>query len=188
MSPGSRRSGKAVAATSRYDQEIMAKLPKGVSVDLLANHPGLIRPIGEMRWLEFGHGSKDPAAFVEITARESGRETLPVTFVAIDATGQAVGAVGWGEFDGDLNPSEHRNRSPWMFGTVVGRQSRRQGVGRLLLSHAEQWAGDQHYNQVWVATGDEAIGFYLRCGWQDIERLRPAAIPDIPTTILTKHL
>lgn len=141
-----------------------------------------------MRWLEFGHGAPDPGPFVATTARESGREALPVTFVAIDRHGEAVGAVGWGDFDGDLNPSEHRGRSPWVFGMVVRRHGRHQGVGRLLISRAERWARDRGYSQVWVATDDEAVGFYRHCGWHDTESLRPAAIPNVPTTILTKRL
>ena len=67
----------------------------GVSVYLLADHPHLVPAVGEMRWKEWGNepGREDLRWWVDVTAREAGRDALPVTWVAIDDRGRAVGAV-----------------------------------------------------------------------------------------------
>lgn len=64
---------------------------------------------------------------------------------------------------------------------------RKRNVGRLLLSSIEHLAADWGHEQVWVATGDDAVGFYRQCGWQDAERLRLVSTGTL-TTILTKEV
>jgi hypothetical protein len=61
---------------------------------------------------------------VNVTSREAGRKDLPITWVAIDPFGQAVGALGLGRFD----LGERRDRSPWVLGTIVAAQYRGMGV------------------------------------------------------------
>lgn len=107
----------------------MAKAPDTIRIELLADRPELFAQVGHMTWLEWGHGA-DLESFSEVIAREAGRDGLPVSLVAVDAAGDAVGKV---------------------------------------------------------ATGDEAVGFYRRCGWSDAETLRLVAT-GVPTTILTKRL
>jgi len=65
-----------------------------VSIELLTDHPQLVPAVGEIRWREWGHAPEPDSLdwWVNITAREAGREDLPVTWVAIDAQGYAVGA------------------------------------------------------------------------------------------------
>jgi GNAT superfamily N-acetyltransferase len=158
--------------------------PGGLSAPLLADRPHLVAAVGEMRWRAWGDepGREDVSWWVDVTAREAGRRELPVTWVAVDDADEAVGAVGLGEFD----IPERRDRSPWVLGMIVRPVSRGQGVGRLLLSRLELFAAGQGYSQVWVATGGPAVGFYQRCGWEEVERL--PLTPDDPTTILTKLL
>jgi hypothetical protein len=53
-------------------------------IGLLADHPDLIPAVGRFRWQEWGR-DPEPAEldwWVDVTARESGRDDLPVTFVA----------------------------------------------------------------------------------------------------------
>ncbi|HXW43999.1 MAG TPA: GNAT family N-acetyltransferase [Streptosporangiaceae bacterium] len=138
-------------------------------IRLLADHPALIPAVGLLRWHEWGEGAvwdHDPgraelAWWVGVTARESGRAGLPVTFVAIDGAGAAIGAVGLGEFD----PEERRDRSPWVLGMIVQPELQGCGIGRLLLDALGTWAGEHGYQRLWVATGDPAVGFYQACGW-----------------------
>jgi GNAT superfamily N-acetyltransferase len=135
-----------------------------VKIELLADVPDLIPAVGHMRWIEWGHWpeSSDLGEWVDITARESGRRDLPVTFVAIDSSGQAAGAVALGEFE----PDEIRDRSPWIMGMIVRPELRGRGIGRLVLQTLMAWAAAEHgYQQFWVATGDEAVDFYQSCGW-----------------------
>ncbi len=153
-------------------------------VRLLADNEELIASIGELRWREWGRAPEpeDPGWWVDVTAREAGRDRLPVTWVAIDGHGQAVGAAGLGEYDIE----ERRDRSPWVLGMIVQPDHRGLGIGRLLLSHLEAWAGNHGYMQVWIANEGPAIGFYRRCGWalsETIERASGEAV-----WILTKLL
>jgi GNAT superfamily N-acetyltransferase len=144
-----------------------------VSVLLLADRPDLMDPVADMRWREWsGHpGRQERSWWVDITRQESGRDALPVTFVAVDALGEAVGAVGLGEFDLE----ERRDRSPWVLGMIVRADQRGTGVGRALLARLDSFAAGRGDERVWVATGDQAVAFYRRCGWRFEERLRPAA-------------
>ena len=117
----------------------MANDSGAAPVHLLADRPQLIGAVGEMRWREWGDepGREELSWWVDITARESGKQGLPVTWVAVDEAGEAAGAVGQG------------------------------------------------YSRVWVATGDPAVGFYRRCGWEEAERFTSAW--GTQTTVLTKR-
>jgi GNAT superfamily N-acetyltransferase len=132
------------------------------AVELLADRPDLIEAVTDLRWREWGHEPEptDRDWWRAATIREAGRDTLPLTWVASDASG-ALGAVGLGEFDIE----ELHDRSPWVLGLIVRPDRRRGGMGRVLLSQLERWAGEKGYGEVWVATGDPAVDFYRRCGW-----------------------
>lgn len=140
-----------------------------VSVELLADHPQLIEPVGLLRWREWAVPPEplEPGWWVDVTRRESGRDTPPITWVAFDEDGAVLGAVAIGEFDIE----ERRDRSPWILGMIVAEPQRRRGIGRLLLSQPARWAADHGYSQVWVATNDEAVKFYEACGWKFHEKV-----------------
>jgi GNAT superfamily N-acetyltransferase len=154
-----------------------------VTVFLLADRPELVPAVGEIRWKEWGHPPEPEALswWVEVTKREAGRQGLPVTFVAVDSHGQAVGAVGLGPFDLE----ERRDRSPWVLGMIVRADRRGQGIGRLLLDRLEACAAEMGHAQAWVATGGRAIDFYRRCGWEVTESLLRTTGE---TTVLTKRV
>ena len=135
-----------------------------ISIDLLAHHPHLISMVGEILWREWGHAPEPENLdwWVEATARESGYDDIPITWVAIDNQGQPVGAVGLGAFDIE----ERHDRSPWVLGMIVAAQYRGAGIGGQLLRTLEVWGQPRGYSHVWVATGDRAVGFYQKCGWK----------------------
>jgi GNAT superfamily N-acetyltransferase len=68
---------------------------------------------------------------------------------------------------------------------VVAAESRKLGVGRQLLENLQDLAASLGHPRTWVATGHEAVGSYLGCGWTAVGHLRLEAT-GIPTTILTK--
>ena len=80
-----------------------------ISIEMLADHPHLVPVIGAIRWREWRHALETDRLdwWVGVTAREAGRDELPITWVAIDPHGQALGAVGLGQFDIE----ERRDRS-----------------------------------------------------------------------------
>ncbi len=153
-------------------------------IELLADHERLIPSIGAIRWREWGHAPEPeyPAWWVEVTAREAGRDRLPVTWVAVDGRGDALGAVGLGEYDIE----ERGDRSPWVLGMIVRPDHRGLGIGRLLLSHLEAWAVVRGYAQLWVANEGPAVGFYRKCGWELSETVGRASGEAI--WVLTKLL
>lgn len=144
-----------------------------VSVRLLADLPSLVPAVGRIRWQEWGRAPEpeDLSWWIDATEREAGRVELPVTFVALDGVGEAIGAVGLGEFD----IAECRDRSPWVLGLVVRPDWRGGGVGRRLLTQLAEFATELGHAEVWAATGGPAIGFYQRCGWRKAEQLQLAS-------------
>jgi GNAT superfamily N-acetyltransferase len=162
----------------------MATSSGSVAVQLLADNTDLIATIGDLRWREWGHAPdpEDLDWWVNVTAGEAGRDCLPITWVAIDARGGALGAVGLGAFD----ITERRDRSPWVLGMIVQPDRRGIGIGRLLLTHLEAWAGIHGYKQVWVANEGPAIGFYRKCGWAWSETVERASSESV--SVLTKRL
>jgi GNAT superfamily N-acetyltransferase len=151
-----------------------------VLVRLLADLPHLIEPIGRMRFAEWGRDD-NVDDWVATTRREAGRDELPVTWVAVDDTGTALGAVALGPSDVPGRPE----LMPCVWGMVVRRDVRGLGIGRLLLHRLERSAWDRRYTAVWVFTGPPAVGYYERCGWQRAEELPEGTLlrKRIPTSL-----
>jgi predicted N-acetyltransferase YhbS len=137
-----------------------------VLVRLLADVPHLIEPIGRLRCAEWGSADRVDE-WISTTRREAGRNDLPVTWVATDDTGTALGAVALGPSDVPSRPE----LMPCVWGMVVRADLRGRGVGRLLLQRLERFAVGRGYREVWVATGPPAVGYYKRCGWEPTEEL-----------------
>jgi GNAT superfamily N-acetyltransferase len=160
-------------------------ISRDLYIESLADHPELLEQVGLLRWKERAYGAQDLAPN-EVTAKEAGRSgQLPMTLVAIDVAGGAVGAVGLDQVDDELSAAERAARTPWIVGMVVRAENRRRGVGRQLLESLQDVAASLGHPRTWVATGDEAVEFYQRCGWAPVEHLRLEST-GIPTTILMR--
>ena len=166
------------------DQKVEMVTSSIVSVELLADNSHLIPAVGKIRWREWGHPPEPEELdwWVNVTAQEAGYDHLPITWVAIDPHGEAVGAVGLGQFDIE----ERRDRSPWILGMIVTEQYRGLGIGSKLMTALEGWAYNHGYSQAWVATGGPAVHFYQKCGWELTEIMHRSS-GEI-TSILTKFL
>ena len=134
-----------------------------ISVKLLADQPHLIGAVGELRWREWGKPPEPTSLdeWVKISEEEAGYDSLPMTWVAIDDQGQAVGAIGLAEFDIE----ERQDRSPWVVGVIVAAPRRSTGIGSQLMATLENFAQISGYSCLWVATGGRAVAFYQKCGW-----------------------
>jgi GNAT superfamily N-acetyltransferase len=157
-----------------------------VRVEQLAANAQLVEQVGLLRWREWAYGKKDPARLIDVSRVEAGDGVhLPMTLVAIDSEANAVGVVGLGAVYGELSDAERAGRTPWILGMVVAEEARLPGVGRLLLNGLQNAAAGLGHSETWVATGEEAVTFYQRCGWSPVEHVRLASTR-IETTILTK--
>jgi GNAT superfamily N-acetyltransferase len=137
-----------------------------VQIHLLADRSALIEPVALMRWREWGHAPapEDPDFWRRTTTAEAGRDTLPVTYVAVDASGRATGAVGLDVYDIE----ERQETSPWIAGMIVDPDRRGDGIGTALMERIEHWAVAHGFAEAWVAT-ERARGFYESCGWRWLE-------------------
>jgi GNAT superfamily N-acetyltransferase len=155
-----------------------------IAIRLLADLPQLIEQVARLRWLEW-HDEHHLDHWMEVTRREAGRDELPVTWVAVDAAGSVVGAVGLGPFDPPTDSpglvrgtavEERPELTPWVWGLVVRADMRDRGVGRMLLSRLERFAVGRGHSEIWVSTGPPAVAFYERCGWRSVEQIGPSTI------------
>jgi GNAT superfamily N-acetyltransferase len=158
-----------------------------ITLALLADVPERISDVGAIRWLEWGYDDPSAEEWIDITAREAGRDELPVTWVALDEHGSALGAVALGADDDALTEAERDRRTPWLLGLVVRRDSRRRGIGRRLVAQLEEAARTRGHDRVWVVTGSDAVGFYRACGWEPVQDLVTTQ-EGLPSTVLTRRL
>jgi len=131
---------------------------------LLADQPELIAEVGVLRWRAAGSVGT-PGPWIEATVRDAGYDD-PLTLVAMDLDGRAIGAVTLGGDDDaiDLPVGE---RAPWVVRMVVRPGERMCGVGRLMMNAVEDLAREHGHARLWVAAGDDYADFYRRCGWAD---------------------
>ncbi len=131
---------------------------------LLADQPELIAEVGVLRWRASGKGGT-AGPWIEATARDAGRDGLPMTLVAMDLDGRALGAVTLGAADADVSGCDAQ--APWLVRMVVRPDERRCGVGRLMIAAAEDLARQHGHGELWVAPGDGDREFYRACGWSE---------------------
>jgi GNAT superfamily N-acetyltransferase len=132
---------------------------------LLADQPELIAEVGVLRWRAAGAvGTAGP--WIESTARDAGQDGLPLTLVAMDLDGHAIGAVTLGPQD-DVPGLCCGERAPWVVRMVVRQGERMCGVGRLMMLAVEDLAREYGHARLWVAAGEDCADFYRHCGWVD---------------------
>jgi GNAT superfamily N-acetyltransferase len=132
---------------------------------LLADQPELIAEVGVLRWRAAGSVGT-PGPWIESTARDAGREGLPLTLVAMDLDGQAIGAVTLGARDESPDVACGQ-RAPWVVRMVVRPGERMCGVGRLMMNAVEDLAREHGHGRLWVTAPDDDADFYRHCGWAD---------------------
>jgi GNAT superfamily N-acetyltransferase len=150
---------------------------------LLADQPELIAEVGILRWRASG-AVGTPGPWIEATARDAGRDGLPLTLVAMDLEGHAIGAVTLGltgdsagsRASGSAGPDDCRERSPWVVRMVVREGERRCGVGRLMVAALDDLAREHGHDRIWVTPGPEDVEFYRRCGWSLLEDVGSAEV------------
>ena len=132
---------------------------------LLADQPELIAEVGVLRWRAAGSVGT-PGPWIEATVRDASGDDLPLTLVAMDLDGRAIGAVTLGPDDDTIDPPAGE-RAAWVVRMVVRPGERLCGVGRLMMNAVEDLAREHGHARLWVTAGDDCVEFYRHCGWAE---------------------
>jgi predicted N-acetyltransferase YhbS len=135
----------------------------------LAEYPALTELVAAWGFGEWGHlNPGETLAEREVWMR---RETLnsdcaPLTFVALDDGGRAVGtaALLFDDLEGDP-------RNPWLASVYVPPERRGQGIASALVRAVEDAARRFGYRQLYLFTST-APKLYAGLGWRALETTR----------------
>jgi GNAT superfamily N-acetyltransferase len=148
---------------------------------LLADQPELIAEVGVLRWRAAGSVGT-PGPWIQAAARTAGRDTLPLTLVAMGLEGEVIGAVTLDVAD-ESSASACTDRAPWLVRMVVRPGERLCGVGRLMVTAVEDLAREHGHDQLWVMATEQDAEFYRHCGWHPDDEAEQD-----PATVLRKPL
>jgi GNAT superfamily N-acetyltransferase len=173
--------------TPHQDAHAIHVSEKGLAIriDYLCNHRHLIPELSSLLYAEW-HDLYQAAALTQqdlISALEQRCVTnvLPLTLVAVDAEGQLVGA---GSIKLD-EPGTKVGLSPWLGGIYIKQQQRGLGLGAQIVTALERQARALGVSALYLSA-DTAEAFYLRLGWQVLERLESLGVRDV--ALMTKQL
>lgn len=137
---------------------------------MLSDRPDLVPACARWEHQEWGK-PLDRAMADFAGARADG---LPLTVVALDAQGEAVGMVSLWASDCALRP----DITPWMASLYVAPAARGHGLGSLLFSHAQAQARRLGMATLHLMT-QHSEAHYQRLGWESFARIDgPGAMAD----------
>ena len=136
-----------------------------VHVVPLAERPDLVPLVAAWQFSEWGH--LHPGQTVATRERRL-RETLdadrlPVTFVALDASGGVAGTAAL-----DLDDLEGDPRNPWLASVYVPPERRRGGIASALVRAVERAAVRFGHRKLYLFTAT-VPGLYAGLGWRHVE-------------------
>jgi GNAT superfamily N-acetyltransferase len=163
----------------------ISKQVQAIRIDYLSNHRHLIPELSTLLYAEW-HDLYQAASLTQqdlISALEQRCVThaLPLTLVAVDAEGQLIGA---GSIKLD-EPGTKAGLSPWLGGIYIKQQQRGLGLGAQIVTALELQARALGVTALYLSA-DTAEAFYLRLGWQVLERLESLGVRDV--ALMTKQL
>ena len=135
-----------------------------MKIALLADYPQHVETLA--RWHCEEDGRAEDPAWLDFWRRqlraESGRERIPLAFVALDDDAP-VGGVSLVEH----NMLSHPELAPWLAGTFVHASRRGEGIGAELVRHATARARELGVRRLYLYS-ENARGFYERLGWKHL--------------------
>jgi GNAT superfamily N-acetyltransferase len=145
-------------------------------IELLSDHPDFVEDLARWHCEEDGRlDDRHWVAFWRDQLRsESGRDEIPIAFVAIDGD-EPVGGVSLVR----SNMNSHSELSPWLAGTFVHPTRRGEGIGLALVEHAVECAQALGVSRLYLYT-ERARGLYEHAGfrhlWDEIYEGGPVAV------------
>lgn len=147
----------------------------------LADRLDQVPRVAAWGFAQWGHLS--PGQTLETRQRdlwtELRRDALPMTFLAVDVAGEAVGTAAL-----ILDDLEGDRRNPWLASVFVVPAARRRGLAARLVRTIEQHASRLGYRRLFLFTAS-AAELYAGLGWQSAE-IRPYR--GEPVTIMQREL
>lgn len=135
-----------------------------MKIEYLNDHPEHVRTIAQWLYDEFFH--LNPASIEQRmeVLRQSRRNQIPITVVAIDGS-EVLGTASLVESDMKTRP----DLFPWLARVYVAPGHRRKGVGSALVRHITQEARHLQQPRIYLYTTDQER-LYAQLGWSVLER------------------
>ena len=155
-----------------------------MKIDFLGNWPEFIPELAALlhnEWADLyaaaGIAEED---LRNILLQRKSTDQLPITLIAVD-NGLLVGA---GSLKLD-EPGSKEGVSPWIGGLYIKSTFRGRGLGRDLVLALESKAKEFGVTALYLSA-DTAVDFYLKLGWQVLERVESFGVRDV--AVMTKRL
>lgn len=111
-------------------------------------------------WLWRAFDADNSREFMASVVNSSLQEAeFPVTFVAVDDAGRAVGTVGFWRCD----LISRQDLFPWLAALYVDESARGSGLSAALQQHVIDYARQRGYRHLWLWS--TFGGYYERAGW-----------------------
>ncbi len=136
-------------------------------ITCIADHPELIKTIGQWHWQEWGHADPEGSleSWTQGLALRVNRNRIPTTYVALSETGDLLGSVTLVDNDMHTRPE----LEPWLAGLYVKPESRGQGIATALVLTAMAEARRFGVDVLYLYTST-AESLYTRLGWQVVDQ------------------
>ena len=139
-----------------------------MEIELVADRPEFIRTLAEWHFREWAYlrPGDSVANRVQLLQQRSGRQELPITFVA-SSGGELLGSAMLIHHELDTRP----DYTPWLAGVFVAPAHRQRGIGRALTEHVVREAAVRGFLTVYLFT-PSAEDFFSQLCWSIVERTR----------------
>lgn len=155
-----------------------------MQIDYLGNWPEYIPELAGLlhnEWADLYQAAGiNKEELRSILEQRTTKDKLPITLIAVKA-GELVGA---GSLKLD-EPGTKDGVSPWIGGMYVKSSYRGLGIGRDLVLALESKAKELGVTALYLSA-DTAVDFYLKLGWQVLERVESFGVRDV--AVMTKRL
>jgi GNAT superfamily N-acetyltransferase len=135
-------------------------------IEYLADRVEFIPELANLHFQQWGYLKPEQTleARIEILRTRCGRRCIPTVLVATNGD-EILGSAMLLSHDLDIR----KNLSPWLAGVYVKSVYRQQGIATQLINRIEEEAADLGVRRLYLYT-PSAETFYLRLGWQLVER------------------